>query len=307
MGCDWIEWDKNFPDKPEVLALMELSGATLDECTGRMSRFWAWVDDHVGKDANLPFVSYAAMAQKFGGDVKFWESLTCHAVRWLAQKDGAFVIPNWKKRFSGGAKMRANAARRQSRKRRRDNDKRPKKRVTPVSHNGVTEALPTGQYRTVPDRTGQDITNTGLAGACAGEGKAAKMPSVFDSVTDSTLRDDSQVDAWHRMASAKRKPIVSASDRDRLFVFAAAARALDRSCPKPADNPAALFAWIVSGDHRTRPTEDHYESARRRLSALDEARRYGDRLPRAGPAVDDEAELVRAKQEAMKALEATSR
>lgn len=303
MGCDWIEWDKNFPDKPEVLALMELSGATLDECTGRMSRFWSWVDDHVGKDANLPFVSYGAMAQKFGGDATFWESLTSHAVRWLAQKDGAFVIPNWKKRFSGGAKMRANAARRQSRKRLRDKGNGRKKRVTPASRCGVTEALPTGQYRTVPDKTGQDNTNTGLSGACAGGWEGGKMPSVFDSVTDSTLRDDSQVDAWHRMASSKRKPIVSSSDRDRLFVFAAAERALDRTCPKPAENPAALFAWLVANGHRTRPTEAHYEAARQRLKALDEAARYGDRLPRAGPRDDLEAEVERARKQALDCLE----
>lgn len=156
MGCDWIEWDKNFPDKPEVLALMELSGATLDECTGRLSRFWAWVDDHVGPDAVLPFGSFLGLANKFGGDVKFWESLSCHAVAWIAQKDGAFVIPGWKKRFSEGAKMRANARRRQNRKRKRDKGKRHKNCVTQVSRNGVTETLPTRQDKTRQDKTVQD-------------------------------------------------------------------------------------------------------------------------------------------------------
>jgi hypothetical protein len=144
VSSDWIQLDKNLPEKPETLQLIEASGDTVEVVCFRLFRFWAWVDEHVTATGRLGFSSIAILQQKFGGDEKFWE--TMKVVGWLGSDDDGLFIPGYKKRFSNSAKTRTINARRQARYRAR---KEPNETATSnVTHsnaqrdNGVTTSSP---------------------------------------------------------------------------------------------------------------------------------------------------------------------
>lgn len=84
--------------------------------------------------------------------------------------------------------------------------------------------------------------------------------SVFARLTPAVLRDTGQLVAWWHDASRRRKPVISSSEQSRLYVLAAAERALEVGTA-----PVALFAWLVSGGHWTALSDAQRERARRRL------------------------------------------
>jgi hypothetical protein len=121
---------------------------------------------------------------------------------------------------------------------------------------------------------------------------------VFADVTTDTLRDNAKLQAWYEMATSLPNPVVRASERNRLNVFAAARRALE-----VGNNPPALFASIVaSGDGPNGwqlLTVAHEEKARQQLRDLDERANYGGRLPR-GSAGSEPETLAAAVAEIVK-------
>jgi hypothetical protein len=96
-----------------------------------------------------------------------------------------------------------------------------------------------------------------------GKGKG----SVFASVDVETLRDDRKLLAWYEHATGQRKPIIAASERSLRRVFEAAEHAL-----AVGDNPAALFAHIVSRADWRVITQADEDRASERLRGL---RGYG--------------------------------
>jgi len=145
MGQDWIQYDKNFPQKPATLRLMQLTGADVDQVTGRMTRCWSWVDDHVKADGVIN-LGFETMAHQFGGPAMFWEALLDPDVGWLARTaDGKLRVTGFKKRFGKSSKIREQNRQRQERKRIRDAElaaiefEKMSRGVTNVTSNGLDE------------------------------------------------------------------------------------------------------------------------------------------------------------------------
>jgi hypothetical protein len=84
----------------------------------------------------------------------------------------------------------------------------------------------------------------------------------FASITDATLRDTAALLAW-RAANLGLPP----TERDQLFVVAAAERALEKG-----SNPAALFVSIVKDARRELITCEQDDRAARRLRAYRDQR-----------------------------------
>lgn len=129
MTVEWIAFDVNTHQKPEVLELCNLTGEPIEVVFYRIYMLWSWFQMHSADgDARVTLESFATVA---GGDAQFWTAVV--QVGWLEQTTDGIRLPKFEERFSNSAKSKKRAAMRQQRHR---------DRVTVVSRERNGEALP---------------------------------------------------------------------------------------------------------------------------------------------------------------------
>lgn len=251
MAGDYIKMDHELPDKAEVAAIFEATGVPFDAICGRLFLLWRLFDRQTF-DGFLPGVGYSSLAAKCGGDKQFWESVT--SVGWLEVSAEGARLPNFKTRFGETARKRMLGKQRAAKHRRGQVDDSRYESVTPAlrdAHASVTGALPERYEKRTDD--GDSVTNnapqnqrpepepepeTRTKDPGTGSG-------VFSKLEEGDLKDDDRLMAWARRAAGMKRPVVGVSDRDLLFVFSAAERALEKG-----DRPPRLFASIVGKGQR---------------------------------------------------------
>lgn len=122
-----------------------------------------------------------------------------------------------------------------------------------------------------------------VAGACAEEKAGTKngdQSSVFDSINVATLKDPARTDAWWKMAAAEPRPVVSATEQDRLRVHGAAERSLDRK--QKVINAKAFFIDIVTRPRWDWITQEQEGRAYERIKELDRLARGDPKYERIG-------------------------
>lgn len=105
MAGEWFAYDCCLPTKPEVIELLEETGASADAVIGRLLQFWGWAALHA--EGGTARMTLDRLGRMFGGDADFW--LAVEGVGWLAvdSAGGTVSIPGWENRFSKTAKARA--------------------------------------------------------------------------------------------------------------------------------------------------------------------------------------------------------
>ncbi len=104
MAGDWVPFDHDFPEKPEVLALFVQTKTPIGEIMLRMHRFWRLLDRQT-TDGHLPGCDLDGLAHVCGGDVAFWAAV--QAQGWLGiAEDGHVFMPGFLERFSRPARER---------------------------------------------------------------------------------------------------------------------------------------------------------------------------------------------------------
>ena len=130
--AEWLPIDSNLPTKPEVRRICRKTGEDTATVIGRLVMFWGQVDQHgdlldeaerptdrPDLDGIVPDYELDDLLDICGGDEDFW-NVVCET-GWLAIDERGLLITGFEKRFGTSAKQRAEAARRQQRKRMRDN------------------------------------------------------------------------------------------------------------------------------------------------------------------------------------------
>jgi hypothetical protein len=126
---DWIPIRTNLDQQPEVYELVRLSGKSLNEVVGILTRFWCWAREHT-EDGNVAFGCNACVTHLCYIDVTFLRYM--EQVGWLHLCDDeryTLTIPKWDQWLSDSAKKRVNARRRVALHRARKK-KKEGKRVT---------------------------------------------------------------------------------------------------------------------------------------------------------------------------------
>ena len=139
MAGDYIPFDHDFPEKPEVLAIHEATDTPIGEIMLRLHRFWRAVDRQT-EDGILRGVGTRSLALLCGGDQVFWEAV--QAVGWLTIRDDSVAMPGFKERLAGRkgcAKQRIKWAQKKRRQRERQRGD-----MSPLSP-GTTARQPGGQ------------------------------------------------------------------------------------------------------------------------------------------------------------------
>jgi len=103
MAGDWIKFQVDTPDKPEVLAMANRLGIDPDAVVGKLIRVWSWFDKHT-VDGNANSVTFS-----------FLDRLTCvtgfaeqmQFVGWLEQDGSILRMTNFDYHNGKSAKSRA--------------------------------------------------------------------------------------------------------------------------------------------------------------------------------------------------------
>ena len=105
MAGEWIPYDVCLATKPEVLELLDETGASADAVIGRLLQFWGWAA--LNAEGGTARMTIDRLGRMFGGDAHFWNWV--EKVGWLAvdSAGGTVSIPGWENRFSKTAKARA--------------------------------------------------------------------------------------------------------------------------------------------------------------------------------------------------------
>lgn len=127
---------------------------------------------------------------------------------------------------------------------------------------------------TVPGRSARAVhgSDDGTVGVCKRLAKGFKAADLAD--------DARMLELWSRWQA---EPAMQLREADRLNVFAAWERAKDEA----KDSPFGFFLQVVAGRLWVNINAQQEERARRRLAAIDQRARYGDRASRDGPKVSN--------------------
>lgn len=132
------------------------------------------------------------------------------------------------------------------------------KRRTNGCHSTVTTLSQIGATQRADSSANCSPTSMPSVASLPPENSSRKLPSIFAKLTTADLRDTATLLDWFHAASKRKNPVVS--DADRLNVFAAAERSLEKG-----DNPVAVFAHIVSERRWDFISCEQEDRARRRL------------------------------------------
>jgi hypothetical protein len=109
MAGDWMKFEANTPEKPEVLAItIELGYEDPDLTVGKLLKVWRWFDQHT-VDGNAVNVTATLLDRLIGvtGITKAMEK-----VGWLVIKETGLTLPNFDRHNGKTAKERALTAKR---------------------------------------------------------------------------------------------------------------------------------------------------------------------------------------------------
>lgn len=109
MAGDWLKFECNLPEKPEVLAITSaLGGEDPDLTVGRLMRLFRWFDQHT-TDGNARGVT-CAMLDRVMGVSGFAEAVA--KTGWLVVSDAGVTLQKFEKHNGSSAKNRAQTAKR---------------------------------------------------------------------------------------------------------------------------------------------------------------------------------------------------
>lgn len=109
MAGEWIKFEANTPEKPEVFAItVALGWDDPDLTVGKLMKVWRWFDQHT-IDGNAPGVTLALLDRLIG--VSGLSKALCD-VHWLTANDAGLLLPNFERHNGKTAKDRALTAKR---------------------------------------------------------------------------------------------------------------------------------------------------------------------------------------------------
>ena len=103
MAGDWIKFQIDTPDKPEVVAIASRLGIDPDAVVGKLIRVWSWFDKHT-VDGNADSVTLAFL-DRITGVTGFGEQMIF--VGWLEQNGSVLTMVNFGYHNGKSAKSRA--------------------------------------------------------------------------------------------------------------------------------------------------------------------------------------------------------
>lgn len=103
MAGDWIKFQIDTPDKPEVVAIASRLGIDPDAVVGKLIRVWSWFDKHT-VDGNAESVTLAFL-DRITGITGFGEQMVF--VGWLEQNGSILTMVNFGYHNGSSAKSRA--------------------------------------------------------------------------------------------------------------------------------------------------------------------------------------------------------
>ena len=188
MAGEWIPYDVCLATKPEVLELLDETGASADAVIGRLLQFWGWAA--LNAEGGTARMTLTRLARMFGGDVNFWCWVA--KVGWLAvdSESGTVSIPGWENRFSKTAKARALQQKRSA----YSHECGPVDGVAPGA--GRSSARARTQDRAIERRESKESKERK-------EEETGPEPSASSSVLENTPEEDSA--AWETLRAAWRQ------------------------------------------------------------------------------------------------------
>tara|TARA_R100000781_G_scaffold86921_2_gene53492 strand:+ start:134 stop:679 length:546 start_codon:yes stop_codon:yes gene_type:complete len=108
MAGDWIKFEVDTFDKPEVWALAQELCLPVDAVVGKLLRVWSWFDAHT-EDGNAPSVTTTLLDHRVGV-TGFCQALV--NVGWMHLDDSHVSLPNFERHNGQSAKKRALTAKR---------------------------------------------------------------------------------------------------------------------------------------------------------------------------------------------------
>jgi hypothetical protein len=118
MSGDWIKFEVDTFDKPEVWALAQHTGLEVDAVVGKLVKVWSWFDAHT-EDGNAPAVTTTLIDHRVG--VTGW----CEAMQkvgWMVIDPDHVSLPNFDRHHGQTAKNRALTAKRVTKYRKRSSN-----------------------------------------------------------------------------------------------------------------------------------------------------------------------------------------
>jgi len=103
MAGDWIKFQIDTPDKPEVVAIASRLGIDPDAVVGKLIRVWSWFDKHT-RDGNAESVTLSFL-DRITGVTGFGEQMMF--VGWLEQNGSILTMVNFAYHNGSSAKSRA--------------------------------------------------------------------------------------------------------------------------------------------------------------------------------------------------------
>lgn len=171
MAGEWLKFEANTPEKPEVLAITIAMGWDDPDLTvGKLMRVWRWFDQQT-VNGNAPSVTAALLDRLLG------VSGLCQAmanVGWLVIDDHGLTLPNFDRHNGKTAKDRALTA----------------KRVATHKSNGkgnasiVSDALPREEKRREEDKEAIASSSASAQPTCDDEPDDGVPPCPFDTLID---------------------------------------------------------------------------------------------------------------------------
>jgi hypothetical protein len=148
MAGDWMKFEANTPEKPEVLAItIELGYEDPDLTVGKLLKVWRWFDQHTvyGNASNVT----ATLLDRLIGVTGITKAM--EKVGWLVINEAGLTLPNFDRHNGKTAKERALTAKRVASHKASKNG----------NGAGVTSPLPREEKRrediNIPDFVNQDL------------------------------------------------------------------------------------------------------------------------------------------------------
>jgi hypothetical protein len=109
MAGEWLKFEANTPEKPEVFAITLAMGWDDPDLTvGKLLKVWRWFDQQT-IDGNAPSVSFSLL-DRISGVSGFAQAMA--NVGWLCVEGGGVCLPNFDRHNGKTAKDRAQTAKR---------------------------------------------------------------------------------------------------------------------------------------------------------------------------------------------------
>lgn len=217
MAGDWIKFEANTPEKPEVFAITATMGWSDPDLTvGKLLKVWRWFDQQT-MDGNAVSVTLPLL-DCIAGVIGFANAML--KVGWLEVSDVGVSLPNFERHNGKTAKQRCLGAKRAA------SHKSNAKGNGKSNANSVTSALPREEKRREENKD-------------KGAG-AQQLPGLnFDIRSELSARgvDDQVAADWLQMRKSQKAPVtetvlkqhIEEADKARLSLGKALAYAISRN------------------------------------------------------------------------------